>query len=269
MEVYGKIAKTVEPKRLKVKKAQQSLEKKQKALNKAEKQLSEVQEKVAKLKATYDKSTAEKQALVDEAELLELKLSTAEKLINGLSGEKERWQQTILTLDAKLLALAGDCLAAAAFLSYAGPFPSDYRNMLVNDTWMPKFRQNNVPTSSDFTMVSFLSKPTDVGIWNVQGLPTDDFSTENGILTVRGERWPLMIDPQRQANKWVKNMEADNDLRIIDLKQSDFLRTVENAITFGNPVLLQDIQETDRPGAGARAREAGGQRQEPPPHQAR
>ena len=119
--------------------------------------------------------------------------------------------------------------------------------MLVNDTWMPKFRQNNVPTSSDFTMVSFLSKPTDVGIWNVQGLPTDDFSTENGILTVRGERWPLMIDPQRQANKWVKNMEADNDLKIIDLKQSDFLRTVENAITFGNPVLLQDIQETIDP----------------------
>ena len=51
-----------------------------------------------------------------------------------------------------------------------------------------------------------------------------------------------MIDPQRQGNKWVKNMEAENDLKIIDLKQSDFLRTVENAITFGNPVLLQDIE---------------------------
>ena len=242
MEVYGKIAKTVEPKRLKVKKAQQSLEKKQKALNKAEKSLQEVQEKVAKLKQTYDTSIGEKKALEDESELLELKLSTAEKLINGLSGERVRWEQTIVTLDAQLIALAGDCLAAAAFLSYAGPFQTDYRDALVQDTWLVSLKKNNVPCSSDFSIPSFLSKPTDVGIWNVQGLPTDDFSTENGILTVRGERWPLMIDPQRQANKWVKKMEGDNDLKIIDLKQSDFLRTVENAITFGNPVLLQDIE---------------------------
>ena len=31
-------------------------------------------------------------------------------------------------------------------------------------------------------------------------------------------------------------------MKMIDLKMSDFLRTVENAITFGTPVLLQDIQ---------------------------
>ena len=30
----------------------------------------------------------------------------------------------------------------------------------------------------------------------------------------RGTRWPLMIDPQEQANKWVKNMEKEGGLKV-------------------------------------------------------
>ena len=45
------------------------------------------------------------------------------------------------------------------------------------------------------------------------------------------------------AIKWVKNTEGPKGLKIIDLQQHDFLRTLENAIQFGTPVLLQNIQE--------------------------
>ena len=51
-------------------------------------------------------------------------------------------------------------------------------------------------------------------------------------------RWPLMIDPQGQANKWVKNMEKANNLHVIKLTDSDFVRTLENCIQFGTPVSL-------------------------------
>ena len=47
-----------------------------------------------------------------------------------------------------------------------------------------------------------------------------------------------------KAIKWVKNTEGPKGLKIIDLQQHDFLRTLENAIQFGTPVLLQNIQET-------------------------
>ncbi|VDN10779.1 unnamed protein product [Dibothriocephalus latus] len=56
-------------------------------------------------------------------------------------------------------------------------------------------------------------------------------------------RWPLMIDPQSQANKWVKNMEKKNNLVVLKLSNSDFVRSLENCIQFGQPVLLENVGE--------------------------
>lgn len=52
-----------------------------------------------------------------------------------------------------------------------------------------------------------------------------------------------MIDPQGQANKWIKNMEKANNLSIIRLNQLDYVRKLENAIQFGQPVLLENVEE--------------------------
>jgi dynein heavy chain, axonemal len=52
-----------------------------------------------------------------------------------------------------------------------------------------------------------------------------------------------MIDPQSQANKWVKSMEAARELRIIKLTDGDFMRTLENSVQFGLPVLLENVGE--------------------------
>lgn len=54
---------------------------------------------------------------------------------------------------------------------------------------------------------------------------------------------PLMIDPQGQANKWVKNSEKENNLSIIKLTDSDYMRTLENCIQFGTPLLLENVGE--------------------------
>ena len=55
-------------------------------------------------------------------------------------------------------------------------------------------------------------------------------------MIANARRWPLMIDPQGQANKWVKNMEKASNLQVIKLTDGDYLRTLENAIQFGLPV---------------------------------
>ncbi|CAN0423093.1 unnamed protein product, partial [Laminaria digitata] len=39
-------------------------------------------------------------------------------------------------------------------------------------------------------------------------------STDSAILVTKGTRWPLMIDPQGQANKWIKKMHEDDDIEV-------------------------------------------------------
>ena len=76
------------------------------------------------------------------------------------------------------------------------------------ETWLGKVKSLAVPFSPDFNFSTFLAKMTDVRDWRIQGLPADEFSTENGVIVKRCDRWPPMVDPQGQANKWVKNMEG-------------------------------------------------------------
>jgi len=52
-----------------------------------------------------------------------------------------------------------------------------------------------------------------------------------------------MIDPQGQANRWTKNMERDNHMAVIKLTDADYTRHLENCISFGNPLLLENVGE--------------------------
>jgi len=45
--------------------------------------------------------------------------------------------------------------------------------------------------------------------WNAAGLPADDLSIENAIITTKSKRWPLIIDPQVQANTWIKVLSTN------------------------------------------------------------
>ena len=53
---------------------------------------------------------------------------------------------------------------------------------------------------------SVLGEPVQIRAWNIEGLPTDNHSIQNGIIMSKARRWSLMIDPQGQANRFLKNM---------------------------------------------------------------
>ncbi|XP_028810290.1 dynein heavy chain 2, axonemal isoform X2 [Denticeps clupeoides] len=243
MEVYGRIYRDVEPKRARLNGAMTQLAQKQADLAEAQAKFKEVGEMLKQLELQYAEKFDQKTELRQKSEEMEMKLERASKLVSGLAGERVRWEETVEGLEKNLGHLTGDCLLAAAFLSYMGPLPSHFRDELITMVWMKQISELEIPCSPGFSFAIFLSKPTVVRDWNLQGLPSDTFSTENGVIVTRGNRWPLMVDPQGQALKWIKNMETKKGLKVIDLQMPDYLHILENAVQFGSPVLLQNVQE--------------------------
>ncbi|KAK4469213.1 hypothetical protein MN116_006788 [Schistosoma mekongi] len=241
MDVYGRVYRIVEPKRQRLKQAEDVLREKQAQLAAAQAKLDAVNAEMRRLQQEYNEKMEQKEELRKKAEHTEKMLDRASKLVSGLAGEKIRWEASVADLLCRIELLPGDCLLAAAFLSYMGPFLSEYREKLIAD-WLVLIRTENVPVTDPFIFTEFLADPTQVREWNIQGLPRDTFSIENGVIVTRGNRWPLMIDPQNQALSWIKSMEG-KELRIIDLQIPDYMRTLEVAVQHGQPVLLQNVHE--------------------------
>lgn len=243
MDVYAKVAKDVEPKKQRLAEMNAVLDEANSKLKQKQDELSEVLNQVEELQRQCKEMVDEKDRLTAEMEQTKQRLVRAEKLTSSLSTERVRWRSNVETLAIQIEDLVGDVFLASACISYYGPFTGEYRNNLVQ-TWVEHLRSKNIPCSSTFSLQKVMGDPVMIREWNIHGLPTDDLSINNGILVTRGSRWPLMIDPQSQANKWIKSMESRNRLEVIKITNPNMLRSLENAIPVGRPMLIEDIDET-------------------------
>ncbi|CAN0131382.1 unnamed protein product [Bubo scandiacus] len=242
MEFYDTVTKNVAPKKLKLNEAEGELKIAMDSLRKKQADLREVQDKLAVLQQTLESKKQEKADLENQVDLCSKKLQRAEQLIGGLGGEKTRWHETALELGRQYINLTGDILISSGIVAYLGAFTSSYRQMQTKE-WALLCKTKDIPCSDDFSLTNILGEPVQIRAWNIAGLPSDMFSIDNGIIISNARRWPLMIDPQGQANKWIKNMEKVNNLHIIKLSDPQFVTTLENCIQFGSPVLLENIGE--------------------------
>jgi|Transcript_3612 dynein heavy chain len=93
-------------------------------------------------------------------------------------------------------------------------------------------------------MTQFLVNQATVGEWNLQGLPSDDLSIQNGIMVTRSTRYPLMIDPQSQAVNWIKKKEpviVERDF-IYTLNNSNLKDRLKIPLQDGEPVMIENIE---------------------------
>jgi dynein heavy chain len=122
-------------------------------------------------------------------------------------------------------------IIAAGMVAYSGAFTSLYRNKL-EQLWVQKLEEASLEHDPKITMRNFLGIPVKIQQWNISGLPKDDTSTENGIIIDKGRRWPLMIDPQTQANKYIKNMGKDHaeGIEIMKVNDPNLMKTMELSV---------------------------------------
>lgn len=81
----------------------------------------------------------------------------------------------------------------------------EYRVSMVEE-WLTELRGLEIPHSDNCSLVPTLGDPVKIRNWQIAGLPRDTLSVENGVIVQFSQRWPLFIDPQGQANKWIKSL---------------------------------------------------------------
>ncbi len=237
------VMKKVEPKRKRYEEEKVKLDAANEALTEKTKEVNEVKAKAAKLKAECDALHAEKNKITDEMALTKRRLTKAEELIGLLGDEGVRWKKTAADIQEESLKLVGNVFLSAACISYLGPFTGIYREAMVSK-WASSIIERGVPASDSFGLIKTMGDSIKIQGWMSQGLPTDTVSIENAIIATEATRYPLMIDPQIQANRWIKVMEKDRGLIILKFNAKDFMRTLCNSIRNGKPVLLEDVEET-------------------------
>ncbi|KAG7211512.1 hypothetical protein KM043_010780 [Ampulex compressa] len=239
---YAKIFRVVEPKRQRLQLAQSELQAIKELLGLKQQQLAEVENKIKLLQEQYDDAVENLNNLEYDMALAEARLNRSGRLTSALVDERIRWEGLMVGFDKEIVSLTGDTLVAAGALAYLGAFTNTYREKLI-EAWLSNCRESGIETTSNYNLTTILADAYEIRLWNTYGLPRDRVSTENAILVTQAGRWPLMIDPQEQANRWIRNMEQNNGLKVCKITDANFMRLMETCITVGAPILLEDVGE--------------------------
>ncbi|RYG70338.1 hypothetical protein EON64_00425, partial [archaeon] len=200
----------------------------------------------AKLKILGDKfqeASDEKAEVEAQAAAGKTRLSLAERLVNGLSSENERWGKEIDNLKNASTTLIGDCMLAAGFVSYVGSFDQANRELLWKSTWTVDLEERKIPLTPGVDPLSILTNDGLNAKMISEGLPADRISIENGSIIMNCKRWPLLIDPQTQGIKWLRQKEEANGVEVFQLNQKGWQRKVEQAITNGRVIIIENLGE--------------------------
>uniref|UniRef100_T1J281 AAA+ ATPase domain-containing protein n=1 Tax=Strigamia maritima TaxID=126957 RepID=T1J281_STRMM len=222
--------------------------------------LDEKQSELGSVKSQYEDALFKKDTLVNQANSCRRKMDAATTLITGLGGEKQRWTEQSKEFKSQLgrhiilfychychsmifyfsFRLVGDILVATAFLSYAGPFNQEFRNILLN-SWQNMLSNCTIPYTPKINIVEMFVGNSTIAEWMMQSLPNDELSIQNGIIVTKALCYPLLIDPQGQGKTWIKNKDSKFELQITSLNHKYFRTHLEDSLSLGRPLLVEDI----------------------------
>ena len=211
--------------------------------NEITKEKEELEKNIVELKKNHEESVVESNNIKQEIEAVRKKVERSEKLLINLSSEKDRWSKQMDEFKVNINNLLGDTFLSSSFLAYIGFYDAFYRKFL-KDKSRQIVKQNEIISSNDFDEVEWLTKANDKATWQNCKLPNDNICLENATILQRFNRYPLIIDPAGQATEFIKTFYSKK-LKSTTFTDSSFMKLLENALRFGYPILVQDVEKID------------------------
>ncbi|XP_075232643.1 dynein heavy chain, cytoplasmic isoform X3 [Lycorma delicatula] len=206
--------------------------------------IAQLERSIAAYKEEYAQLISQAQAIKADLENVQAKVDRSIALLKSLGIERERWEATSETFKSQMSTIIGDVLLSSAYLAYAGYFDQHYRHNLFA-TWCNHLTQAGLLFRPDIALTEYLSNPDERLRWQANALPPDDLCTENAIMLKRFNRYPLIIDPSGQATEFILNEFRDRKITKTSFLDDSFRKNLESALRFGNPLLVQDVENYD------------------------
>ncbi|KAF9569823.1 dynein heavy chain protein 1 [Agrocybe pediades] len=241
---FSEILDKVEPLRNEVQSLEQQAETTKKQASAMVQMIAQLESKIETYKEEYARLISETQAIKSEMERVQSKVDRSMKLLGSLSSERSRWESGSRTFEAEMSTIVGDVLLSAAFLAYGGFFDQHYREVMWQE-WAGHLTEANIKFKSELSFTEYLSTADDRLSWQSKSLPSDNLTTENAIMLKRFNRYPLIIDPTGQATTFLLNEYKDRKITVTSFLDEAFLKVLESALRFGNPLLIQDVENLD------------------------
>lgn len=229
----------------------------------AEESVRNLERRILDCQSQYARLVSESERIRNEINVLGKKLGTAERVLDSLAGEWDRWMKSLNDYNDFAKFVWGNSVLAAAFVAYAGAMDEDERDALIEE-WKQILVSEHVPFDRDLSLAEFLTSPQERAIWAQAGLPTDKASNESYSILKRSARYPLIIDPSRTADRIIRavlassrdsfaNVDSDvaksqnrssslSKVSFLSRGKQSYLRAVESAMRFGTAVLVEDAE---------------------------
>ncbi|KAI7899864.1 dynein heavy chain [Cokeromyces recurvatus] len=223
----------------------------QKSSEDTKNQAIEIEQMIVELEASISRYKEEYAALVGETQLIKAEMERVKSkvdrsitLLSSLSSEKTRWESASQAFESQMGTIVGDVLLAAAFIAYGGYFDQQYRDILLQK-WMDHLSSANIQFKHEVSLTEYLSTADDRLSWQANSLPADQLCIENAIMLKRFNRYPLIVDPSGQATNFLINEYKDRKITVTSFLDDSFIKNLESALRFGNPILIQDVEHLD------------------------
>lgn len=205
--------KIVTPKKIELAKAVEMSSEAQKVWDAAKERLASVLAEMKRLVEELEATQAEETRLRNNKDDCERKVELAKALITGLADERENWKVDLAQRRIDKDNLVGDIMISSGIIAYLGVFLKDYRDECTQQ-WAQMLNEFNIQSTENVSIRAVLGDPVKIREWQIQGLPSDDFSTDSAIIQDYSDRWNLFVDPQMQANIWLKGRHRE-DVKVI------------------------------------------------------
>lgn len=212
----------------------------------AQETLAAIEKSIGAYKREYADLIRETQALTHEMEAVQKRVQRSMQLLEGLSGERERWEQGREAFQAQIRTVLGDSLLCAAMIAYAGFFDQACRTMLWH-AWQSRLETLAIPVRTSLSLADTLSTADERAAWHASGLPVDALSIDNAVMLQRCSRVPLLIDPSGRIVPFLMSLYGTDaaPVNVTSFLDGGCVQMIERALRFGTTLVITEAEHLD------------------------